>query len=152
MENKGLKVFNTITINQNNPDPFARVSGDVNGDVIKWIRQNSHRVLAKKTAEGEVVYCRLSDSGGAKYHDGTPADLTGPEGDVFVKLPKFYYTGTEGDKVNITFSAERTSDGQPDRASGQAPPVGRDRMPARISLLAKSFDDPGEYGGPLASG
>ena len=34
----------------------------------------------------------------------------------------------------------------------QAPPVGRDRMPARISLLAKSFDDPGEYGGPLASG
>lgn len=112
MGNKELKVFNTITINQNNPDPLTRVSGDVNGDVIKWIRKNSHRVLAKKTAEGEVVYCRLSDSGGAKYHDGTPADLKGPEGDIFVKLPKFYYTGTEGDKVDITFSAERISDGQ----------------------------------------
>ncbi len=112
MENNELKVFNTITINQSNPDPFTRVSGDVNGDVIKWIRQNSHRVLTKKTAEGEIAYCRLSDSGGAKYYDGTPADLTGSEGDVFVKLPRFYYTGTEGDKVDITFSAERINDDQ----------------------------------------
>ena len=112
MENNELKVYDTITIDQNNPDPFTRVSGDIYGPVIQWIRQNSHRVLAKKTAEGEVVYCRLSDSGGVKYHDGTPADLTGPEGDVFVKLPKFYYVGTEGDKVDITFSAERISNDQ----------------------------------------
>ena len=104
------KTVNVIHIDQNNPDPFARVSGDVNGDVIKWIRQNSHRVLAKKTAEGEVTYARLDDSDSNKYHDGTASVLTGSEGDVFVKLPTFYYYGTEGDSVDMFFSREKGSE------------------------------------------
>lgn len=100
-------IVNVITIDQTNRDPFTRVSGDINGDVIQYIRNNSHRVLAKKTAEGVVSYCRLDDTNSNKYYDGSPADLTGAEGDVFVKLPKFYYKGTEGNTVNIYFSRKK---------------------------------------------
>ena len=94
----------TIVIDQTDNDPFTRVSGDVAGDVITWIRSNSHRVLAKRTADGEVTFCRLDDTDSTKYHDGTTAALDGTEGDVFMKMPTFYYSGTEGDTVRMTFS------------------------------------------------
>lgn len=103
MMSGGGKV-NVITINQTISDPYSMVGGDVNGDVIQWIRSNSHRVLAKKTAEGKITYCRLDDSNSNLYHDGSAAKLDGTEGDVFVKLPTFYYYGTEGDNIEITFS------------------------------------------------
>lgn len=103
MSGGGGKV-NVITINQTISDPNFMVGGDVNGEIIQWIRSNSHRVLAKKTAEGKITYCRLDDSNSNLYHDGSAANLTGVEGDVFVKLPTFYYAGTEGDNVEITFS------------------------------------------------
>ena len=99
-----------ITINQSISDPDTMVSGDVNGEVIQWIRQNSHRVLAKKTADGKITYCRLKDDDGTKYYDGSVADLTGTEGDVFVKLPTFYYYGTEGDNVELHFAKEKLDD------------------------------------------
>lgn len=98
---------NKIVIDQLNNDPFSRVSGDINGDVIQYIRNNSHRVLAKKTGEGEVAYCRLDDSNSNLYYDGSAAILDGSQGDVFVKLPKFYYKGTEGDIINIFFSRKK---------------------------------------------
>lgn len=101
---------NKIIINQTIDDPFSRVFGAVNGDIIRYIRNNSHRVLAKKTAEGAVTYCRLDDSNSNLYHDGSPSILTGSEGDVFVKLPKFYYKATEGDIVNIFFATEKLDD------------------------------------------
>ena len=99
-----------IYIDQTIDDPFKRVTGDINEDIIKWIRQNSHRVLAKKTADGKVTYCRLKDDDGTKYYDGSAADLTGTEGDVFVKLPTFYYYGTEGDNVELHFAKEKLDD------------------------------------------
>lgn len=105
-----LLPVNKIIINQTIDDPFSRVSGAVNGDIIRYIRNNSHRVLAKKTAEGAVVYCRLDDSNSNLYHDGSASVLTGAEGDVFVKLPKFYYKATEGDIVNIFFATEKLDD------------------------------------------
>lgn len=81
------------------------ISGDVNGEVIQWIRQNSHRVLAKKTGEGTVTYMELNDNNSNLYAaDGSEAKTDGTEGDVFVKLPTFYYHGTEGDNVKIRFS------------------------------------------------
>ena len=88
------------------------ISGDVNGDVIQWIRQNSHRVLAKKTGEGTVTYIELDDNNSNKYAaDGTAAATDGTEGDVFVKLPTFYYRGNDdgtngpsGDNVEIKFA------------------------------------------------
>ena len=109
-DNKSESLSGVIHINQTISDPNSMVSGDINGPVIQWIRNNSHRVLAKKTAEGEVAYCRLLDTGGANYYDGSSAVLTGGEGDVFVKLPKFYYKGTEGNQVDIHFSTEKSDD------------------------------------------
>lgn len=102
--------ISVITLNQAISDPDTMVGGDVNGEVIQWIRQNSHRVLAKKTADGKVTYCRLKDDDGTKYYDGSAADLTGTEGDVFVKLPTFYYYGTEGNNVELHFAKEKLDD------------------------------------------
>ena len=99
-----------ITIDQTISDPDTMVGGDVNGEVIQWIRQNSHRVLAKKTGDGKITYCRLKDNDSTKYYDGTTANLTGAEGDVFVKLPTFYYYGTEGDNVELHFAKEKVDD------------------------------------------
>ena len=96
--------MSVITLNQAISDPDTMVGGDVNGEVIKWIRQNSHRVLAKKTAEGKVTYCRLNDNNSNQYYDGSAAKLDGSEGDVMLILPAFSYCGTEGDNVDITFS------------------------------------------------
>lgn len=100
----GGGMTNVIRIDQTISDPNKMISGDVNGEVVKWIRENSHRVLAKKTAEGMITYCRLDDSNSNFYHDGSAAVLNGTQGDVFVKLPTFYYAGTEGNNVEITFS------------------------------------------------
>ena len=97
----------TITIGQTNDDPATRVSGDINGNVIQWISNNSHRVLAKKTADGVLTYCQLNDANSTKYYDGTTAALDGTQGDVFLKLPEFYYKGTEGDQVDIMFAKEQ---------------------------------------------
>lgn len=102
----GVEV-STITIDQTNDDPATRVSGDINGSVIQWIRNNSHRVLAKQTADGVLTYCRLNDADSTQYYDGTTAALDGTQGDVFLKLPEFYYKGTEGDQVDIMFAKEQ---------------------------------------------
>ena len=99
-----------ITIDQTNDDPATRVSGDINGSVIQYIRNNSHRVLAKKTADGVLTYCQLNDANSTQYYDGTTAALDGTEGDVFLKLPEFYYKGTEGDNVNIMFADKPVDD------------------------------------------
>lgn len=102
----GVEV-STITIDQTNDDPATRVSGDINGSVIQYIRNNSHRVLAKKTADGVLTYCQLNDTDSTQYYDGTTAALDGTQGDVFLKLPEFYYKGTEGNQVRIMFAKEQ---------------------------------------------
>lgn len=102
-----LVEVSTITIDQTNDDPATRVSGDINGSVIQYIRNNSHRVLAKQTANGVLTYCQLNDADSTQYYDGTTAALNGTEGDVFLKLPEFYYKGTEGDQVQIMFAKEQ---------------------------------------------
>ena len=99
--------ISTITIDQTNDDPATRVSGGINGSVIQYIRNNSHRVLAKKTADGVLTYCQLNDANSTQYYNGTNAALDGTEGDVFLKLPEFYYKGTEGDQVQIMFAKEQ---------------------------------------------
>lgn len=59
-----------------------------------------------------MTYAVLDDNNSTLYSDGTTADLTGAEGDVFVKLPTFYYagnddgTGASGDNVEIKFSKQ----------------------------------------------
>lgn len=95
------------------------ITGDINGPVIQWIRKNSHRVLTKNiTSESDtnpkMAYIELDDTNSNKYYDGTEAKTDGTEGDVFVKLPTFYYSGatldgddgTTGDILEIKFSRE----------------------------------------------
>lgn len=112
------KIPGVIYINQLESDPAKMITGDVNGEIIQWIRQNSHRVLAKKTGEGTVTYIELDDTNSNKYAaDGSEAKTDGTEGDVFVKLPTFYYRGNDdgpdgssGDNVEIKFSKEPFDD------------------------------------------
>lgn len=100
-----------IEIDQTISDPATMIGGNVNGFVIQWIRKNSHRVLAKKTGDGTVTYIELDDNNSNKYAaDGSEAKTDGTEGDVFVKLPTFYYKGTEGDKVKLYFSLSKIDD------------------------------------------
>ena len=94
-----------IQINQLESDPSKMISGNGRNSAITWIRNNSHRVLAKKTSDGTVTYIELDDNNSNKYAaDGSEAKTDGTEGDVFVKLPTFYYHGTEGDNVELRFS------------------------------------------------
>ena len=99
-------IISTIVINQNLTNPAEIISGDINGEAIKAIRKNSHRYLCKYTAENTMTVCQLDDNNSNYYADGTAAILTGEEGDVFVKLPKFYYKAeeTETDIWNISFA------------------------------------------------
>lgn len=102
---KKQPIAGVIYINQLESDPAKMITGDINGEIIQWIRQNSHRVLAKKTGEGVITYIELDDNNSNKYAaDGSEAKTDGTEGDVFVKLPTFYYHGTEGDNVELRFS------------------------------------------------
>lgn len=109
----GLDKVNVIVIDQTHNYPSSMISGDVNGQVIRTIRNNSHRVLAKKTGEGTVMYAILDDTDSTKYEDGITAALDGTEGDVFVKLPTFYYKGEASENdgtIEIYFSLEKPDD------------------------------------------
>ncbi len=101
-----------ITIDQTITDPASMIMGNVNGSAIQWIRSNTHRVLGKYTAENTVSYCQLLDTDSTKYYDGTTANLTGSEGDVFVKLPAFYYKAEEisTDVWQIGFARSKPDD------------------------------------------
>lgn len=84
-----------ITLDQTKTDPAEMISGDVNGIAIRWIRCNSHRVLGKRTADGVMSVCRLNDNNSNYFYDGAEADLTGGQGDVFMRLPQFFYHAEE---------------------------------------------------------
>lgn len=88
----GSDAVNYITLDFTKTSPSTIVSGDINGAVIQWIRNNSHRYLAKKTVEGKVSICQLSDgNSGIFAADGSTAALDGSMGDVMMHLPRFYY-------------------------------------------------------------
>lgn len=101
LNNISQGIVNYITLDMTITDSSKMISGDVNGEVIQWIRANSHRVVAKKTADGQVTVCQLKDDDGTKYYDGTDAseDLKIGTGDsikdVFMRLPRFFYHAEE---------------------------------------------------------
>ena len=89
-------LISTIYIDQNITDPASMISGDINGAAIQAIRANSHRFLGKYTASsGTMTICQLSDTDSTKFADGSAADLTGAQGDVFMRLPVFYTQAIE---------------------------------------------------------
>ena len=103
---------NEIYLDFTKTDPATIVTGDVNGDVIKWIRKNSHRYLVKKTDEGKVTICQLADGDGTVFAgDGSTAPLDGSQGDVMVHVPRFFYRAQllADDKWQIDFSPVKVS-------------------------------------------
>lgn len=101
-----------ITLDQTKTDPAEMITGDINGLAIRWIRCNSHRVLGKRTADGVMSVCRLNDNNSNYFHDGAEADLTGGQGDVFMRLPQFFYHAEEieTDVWKIGFSPNKEAD------------------------------------------
>lgn len=86
-----------VIFDQTISDPETMISGGINSSVIQEIRSNSHRYLGKNTAEGQMTLCQLDDNDSTRYCDGTTADLKGSEGDVFMKMPEFWYRSYELD-------------------------------------------------------
>lgn len=83
-------VISKITIDQSTIN--TAITGDINGRAIQEIRQKSHIYLGKYTGDNEMTLCQLFDNNSNYYYNGiTPANLTGEDGDVFMKLPTFYY-------------------------------------------------------------
>ena len=81
-----------IIINQTYPE--VTITEDLDRSQIEAIRNGSHRYLGKYTAENTMTICQLDDSDSTKYASGGSASLTGGtnyEGDVFMKLPPFWY-------------------------------------------------------------
>ena len=103
-----------VLIDQSVTDPATMISGDINSSVIQAIRAGSHRYLGKYTADGQMTLCQLSDTDSTKYADGTDAVLTGAEGDVFMKMPAFWYRAVEvGTNMwGIQFQLGSTSPGE----------------------------------------
>ena len=128
----------TIRINQNISDPITMVLNpkdcgaenlENNNNIIAWIRKNSHCYLGKFYGEVDGMKIkqlydrdrRYYDNNGEKGElapiDGTP-DEDGIIGDVFMKMPEFYYktvnetndSGQETGIVAISFATGRLDD------------------------------------------
>ena len=104
-----LGVADVVYLNQGITDPATMLSGDINGPIIRWIRDNTHRYLGKNTESGKMVLCQLLDTDSTKYHDGTTASLDGTEGDVFTKLPVFWYKVEQTDTNIFKISISRVA-------------------------------------------
>jgi hypothetical protein len=94
-----------INIDQTIMDPSTMITGNINGSHIQAIRNNSHRYLGKYTANGTMTTCQLDDVSSLRYSNGESAVLSGGQGDVFMKLPMFWYATTNNgvDKIGIGF-------------------------------------------------
>lgn len=103
-----LKLYDEIIIDQSITNPLQRVSGDINGPIIQYLRQNSHRYLCKYY-NGSLHVLALNDTN-TGFVNSMAVDLTGPQGDVMMKPPKFYtlFTDLSGnlDRVSIKFALE----------------------------------------------
>lgn len=90
--------YDEIIIDQTVTDPNTMISGDVNGTILQWIRNNTHRYVAKKTGDGQVTICQLSDNDTTKFYDNltsSSAYIRSINHGVFVRIPRFWYKATE---------------------------------------------------------
>lgn len=89
-----------VIIDQSITDPSTMISGLVNSNVIQDIRSRSHRYLCKNTSVGQMTICQLDDNNSLKYSDGSDAVLTGEEGEVYMRMPDFWYRSISiGDNI-----------------------------------------------------
>lgn len=113
----------TLRLNQTISDPTKMVTGEFGKDgdpatnVVSWIRANSHRYVGNYDAEQGMLLRQLDDNNSELYADGSDAseDIKGTNGgDVFMKMPDFWFKGVNVDGnvdiVDIHFSAEEPTD------------------------------------------
>lgn len=105
IESKPKYYRTTILLDQTITDPATMITKVYDDGGIDMIRANSHRYVCK-LVDDVLEAKQLQDGNGTLYLDGTTADLTGGEGDVFMKLPAFYYRAwsEESDKWYIDFA------------------------------------------------
>jgi uncharacterized protein YjdB len=71
---------------------------------INYLLSQMRRVLAKKSADGEMTIAYLDNKNSNLYEDGSPAKLDGSEGDVMVYKPAFYYKYESVDADHFAYS------------------------------------------------
>ena len=87
-----LPTDNFMVFDKSVSDP-ANITISKDSDFLyRLITSGFYRVLCKSAmGGGEVFVCRLKDNDSNFYIDGSPADLTGQEGDVMVVFLEFWY-------------------------------------------------------------
>lgn len=88
----GLLTDNFMVFDKSVSDP-ANITISEDSDFLnRLITSGFYRVLCKSAmGGGEVFVCRLKDNDSNFYIDGSPAVLTGQEGDVMVVFLEFWY-------------------------------------------------------------
>lgn len=92
-----------VSITQNTANYTTRVVVEDPFGIVPYIRRNSHRYLAKRTANGVCTICQLNDRNSRQFWDGTTADIsTGAMGDVFTKIDMpVYFRFPNGDNPDV---------------------------------------------------
>lgn len=86
----------------------ANITASKDRSILDVILSKFRRCLCKKTNEGKVAIAYLDDSNSNFYEDGSPAILTGGEGDVMVYFPEFWYKGETTSKgYRFNFALEQ---------------------------------------------
>lgn len=98
-----------IHIDQTQTDPAKMITGDVRGKTITSIKEGSNCFVMKPEGDSWGLY-RLSKTSRTQYADGTDASADIKQYDVMMRLPEFWYRGTEGDQVDIYFETTQPSD------------------------------------------
>lgn len=83
-------------------DPANITISEDSDFLYRLITSGFYRVLCKSAmGGGEVFVCRLEDNDSNFYLDGSPADLTGQEGDVMVVFLEFWYKWYKVDDMDV---------------------------------------------------
>jgi hypothetical protein len=95
-------ISNTIYLNMNKVISTDIISGNVNGNIIKYIRVNTHRYLCKYQGNGVMAMCQLADDATDRFFTGDWADIDGEQGDVYMSIAQFNSSGVyQGFYYNI---------------------------------------------------
>lgn len=83
--------YASVVFAKDSSDP-ANITIEDNQKVLDVLLSKFRRCLMKgKGSDNKAYICYLNDNNSNFYYNGTPAVLTGEQGDVMVNFPEFYY-------------------------------------------------------------
>jgi hypothetical protein len=89
-----VKIGSWITIDQTISDPASMISGDVNGEHIRLIRENSHRYYGEyNNSDASMTIYQLDDTNSNLFANGKSASSY--KNNRFMRLPRFWYKAIE---------------------------------------------------------